>query len=129
RRANIHDEILSWPKGYQSIVSQRAAAVSGGQRQRICVARAIAGRPDILILDEATSALDVRSESLIQETLSLLKGEITLFVVGHRLTTLAFCDRIMVLVGGRVDAFASPTELISQSAFYREVDKISRRPV
>ncbi len=127
RRANIHDEIQSWPHGYGTIVGQRAAGVSGGQRQRLCMARALAGDPEVLILDEATSALDVKSESLIQETLTGLKGEITLFVVGHRLSTLSFCDRIMVVVDGRLDGFAEPEVLLAESDFYREVDEISKR--
>src|SRR5699024_8830697 len=84
RRANIHQEILSWPRGYETVVGQRAAAVSGGQRQRLCLARALAGRPEVLILDEATSALDVRSESLVNDSLQQLRGRMTLFVVSHR---------------------------------------------
>lgn len=127
RMANIHDEIVSWPKGYETVVGQRAAAVSGGQRQRLCLARALAGRPDILILDEATSALDVKSEAYVQESLNALKGEITMFIVGHRLSTLAFCDRILVVVDGSIQAFEEPARLATRSDFYREVSEISRR--
>ncbi|WP_248257719.1 ABC transporter ATP-binding protein [Georgenia sp. EYE_87] len=127
RRAQIHDEIMSWENGYDTVVGQRAAAVSGGQRQRICLARALADRPEILVLDEPTSALDVRSESLVKNSLHELKGSITLFMVGHRLSTLSFCDRIMVVADGRLEAFAPPHELMATNSFYREVTELTRQ--
>ena len=73
RLARIHEDIVSWPSGYETIVGPRADAVSGGQQQRICLARALAAQPEILILDEPTSALDPRSEALIQESLTALQ--------------------------------------------------------
>lgn len=127
RRAQIHDEIMGWENGYDTVVGQRAAAVSGGQRQRICLARALADRPEILVLDEPTSALDVRSESLVKNSLHELKGSITLFMVGHRLSTLSFCDRIMVVADGRLEAFAPPRELQATNTFYREVTELTRQ--
>jgi ATP-binding cassette subfamily B protein len=105
RLARIHDEIMSWPQGYDTIVGPRAAAVSGGQQQRICLARAIAGEPEVLVLDEPTSALDPRSETLIQESLIGLKQQLTLFLIAHRMSTLTICDRVMVVVDGRLEAF------------------------
>lgn len=125
RKANIHEEILSWPQGYRTVVGQRAAAVSGGQRQRLCLARALAGRPEVLILDEATSALDVRSESLVNDSLQQLHGRMTLFLVSHRPSALAMCDRVMVLVDGRLQTMDTPAALASSSAFYREVTDLA----
>ncbi|MFC7404878.1 ABC transporter ATP-binding protein [Georgenia alba] len=127
RRAQIHDDIMSWPQGYDTIVGQRASAVSGGQRQRLCLARALADDPEILVLDEPTSALDVRSEALVKGSLHDLKGTITMFLVGHRLSTLSFCDRIMVVAGGCLDAFAPPAELSATNPFFREVTELTRR--
>lgn len=115
RQANIHDEILSWPEGYETIIGQRAAAVSGGQRQRLCLARALAGHPEVLILDEATSALDVTSESLVNASLQRLKGAMTLFIVSHRPSALSMCDRVMVLVGGRLQSLDAPDALVPTS--------------
>lgn len=127
RRAHIHDDIVSWPQGYQTVIGQRASAVSGGQRQRICVARALVDRPDVLVLDEPTSALDVKSEMLVQESLEELKGHVILFLVAHRLSTLSVCDRVMVVVAGRLQAIDSPAELVSSNDFYREVTEITRQ--
>jgi len=126
RRAHIHDEIMTWENGYQSVIGQRASAVSGGQRQRLCLARALAGSPDILILDEPTSALDVKSEQLVQQSLSELKGNLVLFLVAHRLSTLSVCDRVMVVVAGKLQAIESPEDLLLTNDFYREVTEITR---
>ena len=92
RLARIHEDIVSWPSGYETIVGPRADAVSGGQQQRICLARALAAQPEILILDEPTSALDPRSEALIQESLTALHHKVTLFIIAHRMSTLDLCD-------------------------------------
>ena len=127
RRAHIHDEIMSWPDGYQTVIGQRASAVSGGQRQRLCLARALADNPDVLILDEPTSALDVKSELLVQESLESLRGELLLFLVAHRLSTLSICDRVMVIVGGRLEALSEPAQLLETNDFFREVSEITRK--
>jgi ABC-type multidrug transport system fused ATPase/permease subunit len=126
RLAHIHEEIERWPLGYRTIVSQRANAVSGGQRQRLCLARALAGSPFMLVLDEPTSALDARSEALVQQSLAALKGELTLFVIAHRMSTLHLCDRIMVLRHGRVEAFASPEDLMETNEFYKNAVVLSQ---
>lgn len=125
RQANIHEEILSWPKGYDTVVGQRASAVSGGQRQRLCLARALAGSPEVLILDEATSALDVKSEALVNDSLSKLRGVVTMFLVSHRPSALSMCDRVIVLVDGRLQGMDTPTALASTSEFYQEVTQLA----
>jgi ABC-type multidrug transport system fused ATPase/permease subunit len=127
RRAHIHDDVVSWPEGYQTVVGQRASAVSGGQRQRLCLARALVADPDVLILDEPTSALDVKSEQLVQDSLEELKAELVLVLVAHRLSTLSVCDRVMVVVGGRVQALETPEVLMEGNDFYREVTEITRQ--
>lgn len=119
RLARIHDEIMSWRDGYDTIVGPRAAAVSVGQAQRICVARALASEPGLLLLDEPTSALDPTSERLVQESLTALKGSLTLFVIAHRMSTVDICDRVMVIVDGRLDAFEPFSSLRVSSAYYR----------
>jgi ATP-binding cassette subfamily B protein len=119
RLARIHDDIVGWSDGYDTIVGPRAAAVSVGQSQRICLARALASNPELLLLDEPTSALDPTSERLVQESLTALKGSLTLFVIAHRMSTLDICDRVMVIVDGRLDAFEPFDSLQVRSAYYR----------
>jgi ATP-binding cassette, subfamily B, bacterial len=119
RLAHIHAEIASWRNGYETVIGQRANAVSGGERQRLCLARALAGDPELLILDEPTSSLDARSEQLIQESLEGLRGHLTIVVVAHRLTTLGLCDRVMVIGGGHLEAFEHAESLYRSNDFYR----------
>lgn len=127
RRAHIHEEIMSWPQGYDTIIGQRASAVSGGQRQRLCIARALVSRPDVLILDEPTSALDVHSEELVQQSLDELKSSMVLFLVAHRMSTLAICSRVMVVVDGRLQSIDTHARLLETNDFYRNVSEITRR--
>jgi len=123
--ARIHDDIESWPKGYDTIVGPRADAVSGGQQQRICLARALAAQPEVLILDEPTSALDPRSEALIQESLTALKHKLTLFIIAHRMSTLDICDRVMVILDGHLDAFDTITQLEMTNPYYRSASTMA----
>ena len=123
--AGIHAEIITWPSGYETVIGPRADAVSGGQQQRICLARALAAQPDVLVLDEPTSALDPHAELLIQESLVTLKHELTLFVVAHRMSTLDICDRVMVIVDGRMQAFDAASALVSDSPYYRSASALA----
>lgn len=125
RLARIHDDIVSWPQGYATIVGPRADAVSGGQQQRICLARALVARPEVLVLDEPTSALDPHSEMLIQESLSAIKDELTLFIIAHRMSTLDICGRVMVIVNGRLAAFDTTELLRSENAYYRSASALA----
>ena len=123
--SHIHDVIMSWPDGYETIVGPRADAVSGGQQQRICLARALAPQPAVLILDEPTSALDPSSEDLIQASLRELKEKLTIFIVAHRMSTLGICDRVMVIVDGRLAAFDPIPVLERESAYYRRATSLA----
>lgn len=126
KRAHIHDEIEAMPDGYDTIIGSRGGSLSGGQRQRISIARALLRQPSILVLDEPTSALDMRSETLVHETFTELKGSVTMFAIAHRLSTLNTCDRIMVLGDGRLQAFGSRQDLERDSPFYRDALSLSR---
>jgi ABC-type multidrug transport system fused ATPase/permease subunit len=126
RLAHIHDEIAAMPAGYDTVIGQRADAVSGGQRQRICLARALAATPDVLMLDEPTSALDPASEAAVQASLVGLHRRLTLIIVAHRLSTLAICDRVLVISDGTVAAFAPMAELTATNDFVRLAAGLSR---
>lgn len=117
KAAYVHEEIMSWPDAYDTIVGERGTSISGGQRQRICIARALAGRPDVLVFDEPTSALDPRNEHLIQQTLRDLHGKTLVFIVAHRPATLAICDRIMVIEGGRLRQMGSREGMARRNLF------------
>jgi ABC-type multidrug transport system fused ATPase/permease subunit len=125
-RAHIHNEIVGWPDGYNTNLSGITGGVSGGQAQRLCIARALAGGPQLLVLDEPTSALDVHSEARIQQTLAELEGKMTLVVIAHRLTTLRMCHKIIVLRDGRLEAFDQPVSLERDNRYYREAVELSR---
>ncbi len=123
--ARIHDDIMSWSGGYKATVGPRADAVSGGQQQRICLARALAAQPEILILDEPTSALDPQSEAMIGASLLAMRHELTLFVVAHRMSTLEMCDRVMVILDGRLVGFDTKAALQQNNDYYRHASELS----
>lgn len=109
RAAHLEDDVLRWPAGYDTVISQRTEAVSGGQRQRICLARALVRHPDLLILDEPTSALDAEAEQVVFNSIAALKGTVTMIVISHRTRLLDFCDRSVVLREGRIEGNGSPS--------------------
>jgi ABC-type multidrug transport system fused ATPase/permease subunit len=125
RLAHIHEDIVSWPRGYDTPVGERGGALSGGQRQRLCIARALVGDPSVVVLDEPTSALDVRSEALMRDTIGELAPEKTVFVIAHRMSTLSVCDRIMVVLDGALQGFDEPARLERDNPFYREALQLS----
>ena len=123
--AHVHEEIVGFPAGYATSVGERGGQLSGGQRQRLCIARALVENPQLMVFDEPTSALDVKSESLMRDTISDLAPHTTVFIIAHRLSTLAICDRIMVILNGVLEGFDAPAELERSNPFYREALRLS----
>ena len=121
RRADIHGFIAGLPDGYDTIVGERGVTLSGGQRQRIAIARAIVKDPRVLILDDATSSVDASTEAEIKKALRELMRDRTTFIIGHRLSTVALADEIVVLEDGRIAAQGTHDELLEQSGLYREI--------
>jgi ATP-binding cassette, subfamily B, bacterial len=119
-QAHVLDEIHTLPEGFATSIGERGVQLSGGQRQRIAIARAMAGQPELLILDEPTSALDLKAESVIRDTIAGLKGQVTVVIIAHRISTLEACDRIMVIQKGQMGAFASAQKLAADDQFYQQ---------
>ena len=119
--AGAHDFILELPEGYDTMAGERGASLSGGQRQRIAIARALLTNPRILIFDEATSALDYESERIIMQNIEAIGEGRTMLIIAHRLSTVAHCDRIIVLDKGRIAESGTPQQLLQQNGIYREL--------
>jgi ABC-type multidrug transport system fused ATPase/permease subunit len=121
RQAGIHDFITGLADGYDTMIGERGLTVSGGQRQRIAIARALLRDPRILILDDATSSVDATTENEIKNALRGLMRARTTFIIGHRLSTIALADEIVVLEDGQIAARGAHDELIVTSPLYREI--------
>jgi len=118
RDANIHDRILAFAEGYETITGERGYRLSGGEKQRLAIARVLLMDPRILILDEATSALDTETERLVQDALERAMHDRTTIAIAHRLSTIRSADVIFGLEDGRLVEQGTHDELLARRGLY-----------
>lgn len=121
RQAELHQEVLSFPDGYQTLLGERGVTLSGGQRQRLCLARALLKPAPVLLLDDTLSAVDADTEQRILASLAELRGRQTLVIISHRVSSVRHCDEIVVLEEGRVIQRGRHEQLLTEDGLYKRL--------
>jgi ATP-binding cassette subfamily B protein len=127
RAAAIHEGILAFPDGYNTLIGEKGVTLSGGQKQRVAIARTLLRNPCILILDDATSSVDMETEAAIRSALSALMVGRTSFVIAHRIQSLMNADLVLVMDKGRIIQRGSHAELVAVEGPYRQIYDIQTR--
>ncbi|MCK4962255.1 MAG: ABC transporter ATP-binding protein, partial [Anaerolineales bacterium] len=127
RAAAIHESILSFPNGYDTLVGEKGVTLSGGQKQRVAIARALLKDPCILILDDSTSSVDMETEGIIRQALRRLMQGRTTFIIAHRIQSVMEADLILVLDGGRIVQRGTHEQLIVQPGIYQRIHDMQTR--
>lgn len=127
RAAAIHEVILTFPDGYDTLVGERGVTLSGGQKQRVAIARALLKDPRILVLDDSTSSVDTETEAAIRAALERLMQGRTTFIIAHRIQSVMNADLIVVLDKGRIVQMGTHETLLAEDGMYREIYDIQTR--
>jgi len=127
RAAAVHDVILSFPSGYDTLVGERGVTLSGGQKQRVAIARALLRDPRILILDDATSSVDTETEADIRAALERLMEGRTTFIIAHRVQSVMGADQIIVFDKGRIVQHGTHDSLMAEEGVYRRIYEMQAR--
>jgi ATP-binding cassette subfamily B protein len=127
RAASIHDVILGFPKGYETMIGERGVTLSGGQKQRVAIARTLLKNPRILILDDSTSSVDTETEAEIRSALDNLMLDRTTFIIAHRIQSIMQADLILVMDGGRIVQRGQHGSLLREEGIYRQIFNIQTR--
>lgn len=127
RAAAIHDVIVDFPKGYDTLVGEKGVTLSGGQKQRVAIARTLLKDPRILILDDSTSAVDTETEAVIRQALQFLMKGRTSFIIAHRIQSIMNADLVLVMDKGQIIQSGTHETLSAQEGTYRQVFEIQTR--
>jgi ATP-binding cassette subfamily B protein len=127
--AAIHDDILEFEDGYDTVVGERGVTLSGGQKQRIAIARALINDSDILIFDDSLSAVDSKTDAQIRDALAKRRQGVTTIIISHRITTLMEADKIFVMGDGRILEEGTHDELVSRGGLYKRTYEIQSSQV
>ena len=127
KKAHIHDTIMSFPDGYDTVVGERGLKVSGGEKQRVALARAILKKAPIMLCDEPTSSLDSHTEADIMANLKEVGRDTTTIIIAHRLSTIQDADEIIVLHEGKVVERGTHWELLAQGGRYNDLLKMQQQ--
>ena len=129
KAAQIHDEIILLPQGYDTVIGERGMTLSGGQRQRLSIARTIMINPPILVLDDSTSSVDAATETNIQEAMAnVMKGKTTL-IVAHKLSSIHHAEKVIVLEKGEILEIGTPQKLLEQQGEFSKIVEMQKSPV
>ena len=121
KTAKIHNEIINFDKGYETLLGERGINLSGGQKQRISIARALIKKPKILILDDCLSAMDTETEKEILQSLEDYTKGITSIIISHRISSIKNADNIIVLENGSIVQQGTHNQLINQNGYYKQL--------
>jgi ATP-binding cassette subfamily B protein len=127
RAAAIHDSIVTFPEGYNTLVGEKGVTLSGGQKQRVAIARTLLKDPCILILDDSTSSVDTETEAEIRAALEHLMQGRTTFIIAHRIQSVMNADLILVMDKGRIVQRGTHEELMLQEGIYRRIYEMQAR--
>lgn len=122
--ACVDDAIMSFPDGYDTLVGERGVTLSGGQRQRVAIARMLLSRSPVMVFDDSLSAVDAKTDYQIRLALKKERGDSTLILISHRITTLMGADQIMVVNHGKIEELGTHEELIEREGIYRKIYEI-----
>jgi ATP-binding cassette subfamily B protein len=121
RLSDVHDNIIQFTEGYDTVIGERGVTLSGGQRQRVSIARAIIKNPPIMILDDSVSAVDTKTEETILSNLDKIRVNKTTLLIAHRISTLKTVDRIIIVDDGKILDVGSHEELLERCDFYQDM--------
>ena len=127
KAASIHEVILGFPEGYNTVVGEKGVTLSGGQKQRVAIARTLLKNPRILLLDDATSSVDMETEAEIRTALDHLMKKRTTFIIAHRVQSVMNADLILVLDKGRIVQRGTHESLVSQPGYYQQIYDLQAR--